>query len=183
MQKNWCNFFSNHSRATVFIVKFLFLHCHWQKFPFPATTMEGAEWAYILPCRRIWNKLVTISETRGEGKERKQSKLCLASNIISVFTKQKPTNFSVRETLLVLNFTIVKKVICSGIVLNRIQSFIASWSTFMNLIGSFPPPSPQDYFRNPCVFSEFSLEGWILCLNLNQLFPFMVWAPSLQVLT
>lgn len=50
----------------------------------------------------------------------------------------------------------------------------------MHLIGSCPPLILQDYFRNLYAFSEFSLESWILCLNLNQFFPFMVWAPSLQ---
>lgn len=162
---------------------FLFLHCHCLEFPFPATTMDGAERAYILPCRRVRNKPVMISETHIEGGERKQRKLYLTWNklFVSLLSKSQETSVSKKGCRCWISVCdTMKKVICSGMVLNRLQNFIALWSTIMNLIGSCPPPIPQDYFRNPCAFSEFSLESWILCLNLNQFFPFMVWAPSLQ---
>lgn len=113
-----------------------------------------------VPCRRIWNKPVMISEPQGKGRvTAKRRKLCLTSTkwFMSLLSKSQRTSVSKEGCWCWISiFDATQKMICSGIVLNKIQNFIASWSTFINLIGSFPPPAPQDYFRNQCACSVSS---------------------------
>lgn len=134
---------------------FLFLPCNWLEPPFPATTTEGGGWSYILPCRRIWNKPVVISEPQGKDRViAKQRKLCLTSNkwFMSLLSKRQQTSVSKKGCWCWISiFDATQKIICSAIVLNKYQNFIASWSTFINLkVAVFPLPPAPDYFRNQC---------------------------------
>lgn len=134
---------------------FLFLPHKWLELPFPAPTMERAEWSYILSCRRIWNKPVTFSEPQGKGRViARQRKLCLTSDKWFMFSLSKSQQTSVSKKgcwcWISISDTTQKKI-CSRTVLNKIQNCIASW--VLLAVFPFPPPKitleisvPAQYF-------------------------------------
>lgn len=79
--------------------------------------------------------------------------------MIRVFTKQMTTKCSVKGCwcwISVLKAT--QQVVQVGQFWTKSTTFIASWSTLINIFSSLPPPAPQDYLINQCAFSLSSPE-------------------------
>lgn len=143
--KNQCNFFSSHSRAIAFNP------------PVTALQLAGTPLSSHYDGRSrvtlqsaLQKELEQTSNdqwTAGQGQSHSQGKensawlqikeSCLywaKANKLQCQRKAAGVEFHCDAT---------QKMICSGTVLNEVQNFIASWSTFINLIGSFPPPAPK----------------------------------------